>query len=204
MRDRYKSVVWLLILVALQAGLANAAESEQQPDYFPFAEGANWQLNFFAHGHPGFMSIRVASIQSLEGRQAAVLDTLVGSQVVASEAIGKSAEGVFRINFNGYVASPPLQILRYPVHSGDTWTSTATVAGQQVKVDSKVAIEKVTVPAGTFEAAVITSEGVTPDGKVHNKMWLAPGVGLVKQEAQIPGLGLVVAVLTHYEPGRQQ
>jgi hypothetical protein len=46
MRDRYKNAVRLLILVALQAGLANAAESEQQPDYFPFAEGANWQLNF--------------------------------------------------------------------------------------------------------------------------------------------------------------
>jgi hypothetical protein len=192
--------VLLVFIVSANACFSSAGENDQA-DYYPFANGANWQYHTVVNGQPAYMTLRVANVQWLGGRQAAIVESVVNGKVTATEGVGKSAEGIYRININGNVISPPLQVLRYPVKKGDAWSTLTTVNGQPMQANVSVDLEKVTVPAGTFDAAAVTIDAISSEGTCHNKQWMAPGVGIVKQEAQLPGV-TITAELTQHDAGK--
>jgi hypothetical protein len=198
MRLRHPGIIIVAICVCMRAAVAAA---DNGADYYPFHEGASWNYSAHVNGRPGSMIIRVASVQGVAGRQAAILETLVNGAVTASECVGKSDDGLFRINTNGSVIKPPLQILRLPVRGSDTWSSDAIASGQKFKADSTQVVQKVVVPAGTFNAVVVSTNATTPEGTMGNKQWFVAGVGLVKQEVQLPGI-LILAELTQYDLGK--
>ena len=84
---------------------------------------------------------------------------------------------------------------------GDAWNSAVTIGGETLKADSVVDLQKVSVPAGSFETVVVTTTATTPQGKMINKQWFASGVGLVKQEVHLSGAS-ILAELKSYEPGK--
>jgi len=170
-------------------------------DLLPLKQGTKWHYDAKVNGMSGSMIIRVAKIQSGAGRQAAQLETLVNGNVTATEFLGISDEGVFRLKMNGNDLTPPLQVLRFPIKKSDTWAAESTVAGQTFKTTNVVDLQKVSVPAGNFEAVLVTMEANTPQGRMTNKQWFAPGIGLVKQDVHFSG-GSISAELKKFEPAK--
>ena len=66
-------------------------------DLLPLKQGTKWHYDAKVNGMSGSMIIRVANIQSGTGRPAAQLETLVNGDVTATEFLGISDEGVFRL-----------------------------------------------------------------------------------------------------------
>jgi hypothetical protein len=192
-----------IVAFAILAALTNRpvfADEPQPADYLPLREGTKWHFDAKVNSLSVPMIIRVAKFQSSESRQAARLETVVNGSVAASEYLGVSEEGIFRLKMNNIDINPPLQILRFPIKKGDAWTSTATVGGETLKADSVVDLQKVSVPAGSFEAALVTTTVSTPQGRMTNRQWFAPGIGLVKQEVNLSG-AKILAELRSSEPG---
>ena len=147
------------------------------------------------------MRIIASNIQSGPERQAVELESVVNGKVTATEFVGKSSEGLFRLRMNGIDITPPLQLLRIPVTKGDSWSSASTNAGEPMNAQSFVDLQQVSVPAGIFDAVLVTTEAKTAEGKIVNKQWFAPGIGPVKQEVKMSGVS-ITAELKRYDPGR--
>ena len=105
-----------MMIFAVFMGATNwqvfAAET-RPADYLPLTEGTKWHFDAKVNNLSGSMIIRVAKLQSLANRQAAQLETVVNSQVAATEYLGVSQEGIFRLKMNGTDITPPLQILHF-------------------------------------------------------------------------------------------
>jgi hypothetical protein len=93
----------------------------------------------------------------------------------------------------------------YRLEPGHSWTwSWAGTGISSSYVYRVVKVEQVTVPAGTFDAvrvdysAKTTSETRGELPEIKGTIWIAPGIGLVKQVEDDPALGLV-ADHTHLE-----
>ncbi len=190
----------LTVLVATTAWGALAAD-DGQVDYFPFKQGSRWLYDAKVNGRAVSMKILISNIQSGPERQAAEFESVVNGKVTATEFVGKSSEGPFRLRMNGNDITPPLQLLRIPVTKGDIWNTAARIAGEPMNAHSFVDVQQVVVPAGTFDAVVVTTEATSREGKIVNKQWFAPGIGPVKQEAKIMGVS-ITAELKRYDPGR--
>ncbi len=198
MRKSFGLAVVVTLLACTVGRISIAADSA---DLLPFKQGTKWHYDAKVNGMSGSMIIRVAKTQSGTGRQAAQLETLVNGNVTATEFLGISDEGVFRLKMNGNDLTPPLQVLRFPIKKSDTWASESTVAGQTFKTNNMVDLQTVSVPAGKFEAVLVTMEANTPQGRMTNKQWFAPGIGLVKQDVHFSG-GSILAELTKFEPAK--
>jgi hypothetical protein len=190
----------LSLQICTRAGDVRAAEGEQA-NYLPLKQGTKWLFDCKVNGIPASMTIRIANLQSGPGRQAAELESVVGGKVMATEYLGVSEEGIFRLKMNGHDVNPPLPILRFPVTKGDAWNCEESIAGESLKASSVVDLQQVTVPAGTFDAAVVTTHGKTAQGTLVNKQWFVPGIGPVKQEVQMSGAS-ITAELKKYEPAK--
>jgi hypothetical protein len=109
------------------------------------------------------------------------------------------------------------------VSAGDTWSQNLTIEGTQningVEAQSKNVVaysctaggtESVTVPAGTFDALRVTCQ-ITMDITINmsglevpsqisstDTIWYAPGVGMVRTESAIAGIGGSTIELTAY------
>ena len=53
-------------------------------------------------------------------------ETVVNGNVVATEHLTSSAEGVFRCRYNGIEVSPPLCIFKYPIKENATWEAASS------------------------------------------------------------------------------
>ncbi|MFM7181254.1 MAG: hypothetical protein ACKO2G_07300 [Verrucomicrobiales bacterium] len=76
----------------------------------------------------------------------------------------------------------PLPLVRFPIEVGDTWQARFQVDGHPVsRTFDVLGKEKITVPAGTFEAWRIRTIGSDrPRHSVESTTWFAPGTGFVK------------------------
>ncbi len=82
---------------------------------------------------------------------------------------------------------PNWLVLSYNMKVGSIWKWESE--DHKMKESTKViAIEKVTVSAGTFDTVLIQSEGVNGAGDSYSvKSWYAKNIGLVKDETTIKG-----------------
>jgi hypothetical protein len=72
-------------------------------------------------------------------------------------------------------------LLKLPAKAGDEWEVRSTRNEVEFKLTATVRkVEKVKVPAGTFEAVPVVLEGTVGGRTITATQWYAPGVGLVK------------------------
>jgi hypothetical protein len=103
---------------------------------------------------------------------------------------------------DGFEVSPPLPLLRYPLKAGDGWEIDSSQGDGRMTGAKTVGLEKITVPAGTFDAVVVTTEDLAGEEKLVSKMWFARNVGLLKQEDERAGRRVGLFELERYEPGK--
>lgn len=154
--------------------------------YYPLKEGTRWEYQL--KGQNVTIVMRVAKVEKLDNKMAALVETVVNNNVVASEHIRTEKDGVYRMTFMGQKAEPPVRILKLPAKKGDTWSVETKVMGQTAKGTFTLDEELVTVPYGKYKAYVAKSTDFEAAGqKISTTYWFAEGVGVVKQLANIAG-----------------
>jgi hypothetical protein len=146
-------------------------------DYYPLKVGTTWEYK--AMGQT--ITIKVAKHEKYNGEMCALLETSAMGRVVASEHISVQKDGVFRHSMAGQKADPAVRFLKIPFKDAETWKVESKIGGQNLKVSYTYGKEKVTVPAGKYDAIYTkTSEFEAGGQKVSAQIWYAKGVGMVK------------------------
>ena len=156
----------------------------QDADYFPVQPGTSWSYKM-SSGQA--LEVKIAGPSAVGTQACVAVQSVLGEQRTL-EHVAVTREGLtaFKVE-NAYGAMEyPTPILRakLPFKKGDTWQITMK-EGPQVNTYTYLTedLEKVAVPAGTFEAwkVVITL------GSAVMSNWYAKGIGLVKQVYAVNG-----------------
>ena len=195
----------VVLMLGMQSPVARAAdESKPGQDYFPLKAGSQWIYTGEVNGQKISMTNRIAKMENIDGQSLARLETLNGQMdVVANEHLSSNAKGIFRHRMNGIEIDAPFCILKYPVKPGESWKIDSKVGNDLVSGTCTVEKDEVSVPAGKYQALkVITKAEVVPSGqKVDNTVWLAPGIGMVKQKTDVGGVTINLE-LDKFEAGK--
>lgn len=203
---------WLAV-VALSLGGAGLAAQDKGKDkapthtspYFPLAVGATWT---YRAGEATF-SYRVGRFEEVSKTPTARLEMLINNQVVSTENIGVTKDGVARFKWAqpgkaAKEAKAPIRILPLELKEGDEWVVDGQ-AGDE-KLEGKFVLSgvkerhKVRVGDRQYDTVVVTGKDLKVNGvKVGLKYYFAEHVGMVKQELEVAGNKLVFE-LERYDP----
>ncbi len=184
--------------VAVAAPVPKAVK-KKLPDYYPLTEGTTWEYDMGKTP----VTVRVKEFKEKDGVRTGKLVTEHDGKAVASESIRVDAEGVARTHINDAEIKPPVVILKFGLVDDDSWEVKAKVAESEVKGTFTLkGTEKVTVPAGEFEAVLVVGESTVSGTKTGTKWWLADGVGIVKLEYTLGGMASTPLELKKYTPGK--
>ena len=156
----------------------------QDADHFPLRPGTTWSYRM-SSGQT--LETQIVGPSKVGPQPCAIVETLLGSQR-SREHVAVTSEGLtaFKVeNAYGAMEYPtPIVRARLPFKKGETWQITMK-EGPQLNTYTYLTedLEKVTVPAGTFEAWKV----VTTLGPAVMSNWYAKGIGLVKQVYALNG-----------------
>lgn len=203
-------------------------------NFFPLDSGARW---FYAAAGEA-SAVRVVGAATAAGQAGTLVETVdeSGGSVLDQSVYVVAADGVRQ--YATSIADPisqaldGMQVLRYPLRAGDSYSQVDTVVGlgQDLDGDGRaeqlelsvdmtvVGLETVTTAAGTFAGALhqrqVVRESVKPTGgsdrvtvTITLDTWYAPEVGPVQSAIRIAGAGLdetVQETLTAYGVGSRR
>jgi hypothetical protein len=169
--------------------------------FFPTAPGTKW---VYVCGQDEFQ-VAVLKSSTTDRVTTLTLGRPDDPKAATSELV-VSDEGVFESRARTYRFDPPVCVLKLPAKKGDTWavkswwtTSDGPPGQRGIEFTGSVsvrAVEKVAVPAGTFEALKVRADderGVF----LGWQRWYVPGVGVVKIDT-----GEDIYELKSFEPGK--
>jgi len=200
-------ILWItpssLVLLLFCASFAQAEQveaiAESTESYYPLQKGNLWHYDVEVDSVPIKMTYVVAKIETIDSERLFRIDTTVDGRVQSTEHLKHSTAGLFRSRFNGIEAEPPVQMLKSPIQIGDSWKARTKIGPQEIVVEAKIEkTEKITVPAGEFEA-IQAHVATDVDGiQVVSDYWFAVDVGIVKQEMVI-GDQKIISKLREYK-----
>ncbi|MGC8669479.1 MAG: hypothetical protein ACP5VE_15335 [Chthonomonadales bacterium] len=186
-----------------------AAPIKSNASVFPLAVGNRWVYRMSALNHSGTIVMAVTGTKRVGDVVGFVMTSFLNGKPVQSEVYAPLAREVVRLatgsSANVQVV-PPAPMIRFPLNDGDTydWHGRFLFPTGPTMGDLTAQItgpELVDTPAGSFHTwrldTVTRVRAGGAEGKALLSMWLAPGVGMVKQELGIEGKG-VTSVLQSY------
>lgn len=148
------------------------------PDYFPTAVGTKW---VYQRGSQAEFTVEITGAEKKE--EQTLLTMRDTNQVVKTYTV-TSEEVVYRTKDQDNFDIP---LLRFPLKGGETWKVAPPVKPGWIAYSGRMTVgevEKVEVPAGTFQAVPVHFEitgyndlKLKPEVRTY---WYAPSVGLVK------------------------
>lgn len=166
--------------------------------YFPLKAQNAWSYKVTLPNNESYSQILVVNSQfGQDIRVVVLINQMPWMEVVYSV----NDEGLFRtkqISAQGVETIEPKQMVLAAKMDEDqvwTWEAADAKSKETVKVTG---FEKVTVPAGTFEAIVVQYEGVYKDGAAYlEKTWFVKDVGYVKVASTIDGQTVIKELLEY-------
>jgi hypothetical protein len=172
-----KRLAGLTVLAVLTMVIAAPAQDAGTNPYYPLKVGSEW--TYKVQGGP--IKVKVAGPEKVGPINGYKLETSAGNKVSATETVAVTPEGVKRLNVNGLTPEQPILFLPADPNATKEWSVDTKVSGQPIKGTFKAKTEKVTVPAGTYDAVHVTGAdmeiGTT---KTTVEYWFAKDVGIVK------------------------
>lgn len=187
----------------LAAALFLAAVPVRSDPLLPTAEGTTWEYDStetLTGAAPVHSNVTVrAGKQILYGTEVIKLETRSGNVVSKIELVIADEEGITRLARAGKDGkltklNPPEPMIVAPLKVGSGWESDGEMEG--IKMHHRftvVAEERVTVPAGKFQAFHIRGEGASLMSVILDQ-WFVPGTGFVKETTVVKGPGLMQRV----------
>ncbi len=193
-----RAVVVLLFAaaVAVAAPVPKSIKAKLN-DYYPLADGATWEYQMGGTE----VTVRVKGVTEKDGVRSAKLVTEQGGKEVAHETIRVDKDGVFRTHINDAEIKPPMPLIKFGLTDDESWEVKTSVQASEVK--GKLTLkgtEKVTVPAGDYDAVLVVGDC----NIAGTKWWIADGVGIVKLEYSIGGTASTPLELKKYTPGKAE
>jgi hypothetical protein len=195
---------WTCLPLALPLLLAPGVRAQEgkmpTSPWFPLAVGTTW---VYKSGDSRF-SLRVARHEKVDNVLCARVELLVDGKPTSYEHIGVTADGLYRYDFEGQEARPPIRFLKLPPGRGDTWAVDSAIGKEKERLKGTFKtgeVDKFKVPAGTYPK-VVTSSGQDLDAngmKLSVTYYFAEKVGVVKQVIDVAGQKIVIE-LEKFQP----
>ena len=189
-----------LVIGATVLLVGEVALAQPGNEYFPLKAKTKWTYKVSDQT----VEVMVSGIEKFNNEDCTKVDTLVNGKVVASELYVVKTDGVYRVKVKDDKIEPPVKVLMLPPKKDAEWEIKSKVGNQMVsgKFKIKDTSEKVTTPAGVFDAILV--EGIDLDiagTKTTVKTWFAKGTGVVKLSYKIQDAESVLE-LTKFEEGK--
>jgi len=139
--------------------------------YYPTTVGTTW---VYKDDDEEFTLVVSGAERTDDGVLVSVQRVTGGGQT-DHEKMLVSASGLIKVECFGKKLEPPLVMLKFPNKLGDSWTSSDPEGTDTVR-----GVEKITVPAGTFDALRVDAEYTLAGQKMKTVFWYEAGVGIVK------------------------
>lgn len=179
-------VLCILALMFISFGvlIVFAVDGGEAVEYFPLKVKNIWSYKVDLPNNEAYSQMVLVNSQTGQDIRAMVL---INEMPWMEVLYTVNEEGLFRtkqINAQGVEVIEPKQlVLPSKFSPGISWHWEAA-DGKGKETAKVIGFEKVTVPAGTFEALLVQYEGVYKDGTAYlEKTWFAKGVGYVKVES---------------------
>ncbi len=192
--------VLLVAVVAVAAPVPKKVKAKL-PDYYPLADGTEW---VYAMGESE-VTVRVTEFTEKDGVKTGKLVTSIGGKDVASETIRVDQEGVSRTHMNSTNIDPPVLLFKFGLADDESWEVKSKVGESKVKGKLTLkGVDKLSVPAGGYDAVLVSGKMTLSGTAVETNWWLAEGVGIVKLEYTIGESASPSLELKKYTPGKKE
>lgn len=189
---------------------------EASASLYPLSAGSRWTYRLLQQQDDGPvrekpMTMRVLSAQAgPDGATEAVVEREYESWKPPLTRALAYADRVVLGRLSDPIGGPSITILKFPLEAGATWPGRPLTGGNSETI-APMGLERVTVPAGAYEAQRVDHRIVYANGATDTlHYWYAPGVGVVKMierstlfSGDTPVRLQVTGELTAYEAGRQ-
>jgi hypothetical protein len=150
------------------------APAADPPAYYPTLKGARWEYESAGQVWTEFVS----GVQEKDGTRVVTVSIEESGKATALGRIAVSARGLDWSSAEGRPPEPGICLLRLPAKPGETWTDPHPNGARTAVFKG---VEKVAVPAGTYQATRVDVVYAPPDGMpARASFWYAAGVGAVK------------------------
>jgi hypothetical protein len=180
--SRLVSLMFAAMLIVGPALVARAAD----PVYYPLAVGNVWEYTIKAGANMATMTATLSKTEKIDDVELLVLEGKVNGNVVATEHLKATAEGVFRHRNQGVSVDPPFKLFAYPAKEDAAWKGELKTGGMKSEFSATSGAEEVEVPAGKFKTIRVKFD--LPSEKSEITYWFAENVGFVKQVIKTPVL----------------
>jgi hypothetical protein len=152
---------------------------------YPFSKKVVYKMT----GFPAGQSSEQTVVPTYDAENKAVTLNYQGEPSFTSETYEFRADGMYGTLLGGNEVDPPMLAMAAEPTIGKSWPLKGTLKqGDGMKVNTVVRVdrrEKVKVPAGEYDALLLTEEGTISVGtmtfKVSGKGWYVEGIGAVKR-----------------------
>jgi hypothetical protein len=158
---------------------APTKEDKNAETYYPSKKGAKWVYEWRYRSSPPDEQIEIlASVDARRDGTVMTVNSIDDRGEEFMEKILVSRSGLYKLQSLQTKLDPPLCILKLPFKSDSEWEDeTGNSKGKCVERK----IERVKVPAGSYDAIRVEWEGTIDGNALSSKSWYAPKVGLVKE-----------------------
>jgi hypothetical protein len=167
-------------------------EASASTNFYPLNVGNTWNYRVEVGGNSAQAVSRIAKVETIDGVQLHRLEATVNNNIVATEHLRATKDGVYRYRNNGQEINPPLRLLKYPVKSGETWEGDITVGKEKGKYSCTSKEENVEVTAGKYKAMRVTITLDSKMQKVTTSYWFVQNIGFVKQTVEAGDLNITM------------
>jgi len=208
------SLLLLLLIGCIVTGTVGA--ETQSENYFPLQVGNKWLFRVNAADTEFQMEYNAVSKETVDGQETIKVESVVNGLTSQTEYYEVTTQGIFTILRNLTVYefhfNPKQIFLKYPVTIGQSWNQKGNFSDPAQKVSFQyeqqcqyIAMEEVSVPAGTFKAVKLRITLTVTDGSyVEGYRYFSPNVGLIKEDLNLTLANNKIKVqseLLRFEPG---
>ena len=202
------------LMLVLTTAFAEAQDKQQEekknlPSYYPLQVGNQWNFKVTVGDNTAAAISRIAKIEAIDGVEMARLEAAVNGNVVATEHLRQTAEGILRHRNNGAEINPPIVLLKYPINIKPKepmkWSGKINVGNDKGSYTCEATMDPVEVPAGKFKDAIkvaIKLEQGKGGQIVNTSYWFVKDIGFVRQTVDAQGLSIVME-LEKFEKGTE-
>ncbi len=187
-----RAVALLLIVTANLHAQTDVTKAPK--NWYPIVKGHKWTYRTSG----ATLVQEVVAIEKIGKTECAKIAVKIGDEVVSTEHIAVTKEGVFRHAIGGNRILPPVPVIKFPLKFNKAWEVKSSVQGQLV--EGKMIAEKKPLEIGkkVFTDAILvqtvgTMKAAGQDIKME--MWFAPNIGMLKQVVTVGKISTTLTIV---------